>query len=254
MIPTALDTSEGKSLWGAQVPQTTNLDPETLIVPSKLMAIVKGDLRIYMSEYLKLLHNHVHGVISKESPHLTDKSKYRYVITMENCYQFFNRKSDMRHIAISAGIVNKVDSVERLLLIRREDAAAMYYEQKYFADTSEPKAYSNHFVQINMYHDTCHLALHEATKITGYNQDAFDKDANAKEIETKYFRNVRSMRSATLDFNFINRIVANLDSFVSKTVCISCSASKPHDTYNPEYYTGLREGFLDYIKVNLTFF
>jgi hypothetical protein len=231
-------------LWGAQVSQTANLNPETLIVPSKLMATVKSELRMYLTKYLQLLQVHIYNVISKENPHLSDKSKYRYVITMENCYQFFNSKLDMRRIAKEAGIIGKDDSVERLLLIHRENSAAMFYEKKYFSDQ---KSFSNHFLQINVYHDTCHLVLHEATKITGYNED--DNESKKKLDNKKYFRNVRNMRSATFAFNFIGKIVRNLDSFVSKTDCISCSASPAHDTYNTDYYTGLREGFLNYIKV-----
>jgi hypothetical protein len=119
LIPTALDTSDGEPIWSAQVSETTNLDPETLILPNKLMAIVKSDFRTYFTEYLQLLHNHIHNVISDENPHLADKSKYRYVIAMENCYRFFNSKSDMRKIAISVGIIGAEDSVERLLLIHR---------------------------------------------------------------------------------------------------------------------------------------
>lgn len=201
------------------------------------MAIVKADLRDYFCEYLKLVLGHVYQIIAKASPHLTDKNKYRYVITMENCYQFFN-KSQMRHIAQLAGIVSKEDSVERLLLISRDNASAMYNENKYF---SEKPGYNNHFLQINMYHDTCHLSLYESTKISGTDMEAED------DKDTGLFRNVRSMRSATFDFDFISKIVSNLNNYISANVCIKCSGS--HNTYNPTYYAELRRGFLNYIKV-----
>jgi hypothetical protein len=45
----------------------------------------------------------------------------------------------MRKIGKEAGIIGEV---ERLLLIYRENAAAMFYEKKYFSDQ---KVFSNHF-------------------------------------------------------------------------------------------------------------
>lgn len=240
IIPTEKETLDGRTLWGAQVLQTTNLNPELLIVPSELMSIVKSDFRIYLSDYLKLVFEHVYGVISKNHSDLADKNKYRYVITMENCYQFFNNKSEMRKIAQIAGIINKEDSNERLLLIRRDNAAAMYFEKSVFA---EKKAYSSHFLQISVYHDTYHLSLHESTKINGY-------DTDVDKIHTSRFRNVRSIRSATFNFNFIAKLVANLDSFVSKSGCISCNDSDSHKPYySPTYLSELRKGFPKYMKV-----
>ncbi|KAG2196471.1 hypothetical protein INT47_012672 [Mucor saturninus] len=251
MIPTAKETSDSKTLWGAQVTKTTNLDPELLIVPSELMSIVKSDFRSYLSEYIRLVFEHVHGVIKKANPNLADKNKYRYVITMENCYQFFNNKSEMRKIAQLAGIINEKDSFERLLLIRRDNAAAMHFEKTEFKDK---KGHSNHFLQISVYHDTCHLSLHESTKISGYDNEKDTKvEDGASQKPSGRFRNVRSMRSATFVFNFVAKLVANLDSFVSTSVCISCKNPNSHDTYSPTYYSELREGFLKYMKDDLDF-
>lgn len=248
MIPTAKETLEGKVLWGAQVTKTTDLNPELLIVPSELMSIVKSDFRSYLSEYIKLVFEHVYSVIKKAKPDLSDKNKYRFVITMENCYQFFNNKSEMRKIAQLAGIIDKDDSPKRLLLIRREDAAAMHFEKTEF---TEKKGHSNHFLQISVYHDTCHLSLHESTKISGYDESKDNKTVkDTSQEDTSRFRNVRSMRSAKFVFNFVAKLVANLDSFVSTSVCISCTNPNSHDTYSPTYYSELREGFLEYMKVS----
>lgn len=248
MIPTAKETANGETLWGAQVTQTTDLDPELLIIPSELMSIVKSDFRTYLSEYLKLVFEHVYSIIIKYKPDLADKSKYRYVITMENCYQFFNNKSEMRKIAQIAGLINEEDSVKRLLLIPRDNAAAIFFEKTEFP---EEKAHSNHFLQISVYHDTCHLSLHESTKISGYDKDIDTNTPNSEsaQVTTSRFRNVRSMRSATFTFNFVAKLVANLDSFVSDSVCISCNNPSPHDAYSSTYYSELRDGFLEYMKV-----
>ncbi|GAA5809043.1 hypothetical protein MFLAVUS_002446 [Mucor flavus] len=239
MIPTAKETINGQTTWGAEVKQPIDPDHEKLIAPSQLMSIVKADLRTYMCQYLKLVLGHVHKSIIKANPKLKDKYKYRYVITMENCYQFFS-KSEIRYIAQLAGIISKEDPVERLLLIGRDTAAAMYTEKEHFSDVS---AYTSYVLIVNMYHDICSLSLMEHTKISGTNIDS------KPEQDTGLFRNVRSVRSATFDFDFIGRIVSYLNSYVSTNDCITCNGS--HPTYNPTYYAELKRGFLNYIKTDL---
>lgn len=237
-IPTAKETIQEKTLWSPQVAQLIGLEHKKLIVPSKYMSVVKTSSRDYLCEYLKLVLGHVYQIIAKDSPHLSDQSKYRYVITMENCYPFFKNKSQMRHIAQIAGIVSKEDPFERLLLISRGNATAMYNEMKYFSDTPR---YANHFLQINMYHDIHHLSSYESIKINGADMDAED------DKDTGIFRNVRSMRSTTFDFDFISSIASNLINYILTNVCIKCSGG--HDTYNPTYYAELRRGLLSHIKV-----
>ncbi|KAG2236128.1 hypothetical protein INT48_006144 [Thamnidium elegans] len=256
MIPTTKETVDKVTSWGAQVNQLIGSghndhndriasDHTKFISPSKLMSIAKADLRHYLCEYLKLVLGHVHKSIAKADSQLTDKSKYRYVITMENCYQFFNSKSEMRYIAQLAGIVSKEDSFGRLLLIGRDNATAMYNEKRYFSDKD---ANANHILQINMYNSICNLSLMEHTKLSGTDIDS--KYTN-EDNQIKLFRNVRSVRSATFDFDFIGRIVSNLNNYISTNTCIECN--KGHETYNPTYYAELRRGFLEYIKTSLNF-
>ncbi|GAA5796135.1 hypothetical protein HPULCUR_001504 [Helicostylum pulchrum] len=239
MIPTAKQTVNGETIWGAKVKQPIDPENKKRITPSKLMSSVKADLRRYFCEYLRLVLDYVHGKIAKAD---SDMNKYRYVITMENCYQFFDNKSEMRYIAQLAGIISKEDPVERLLLIGRNTAAAIYIEKEHFSSTT---ADMSHVLLVNMYHDICSLSLMEHTKICGKNIYYKDKQ------DTGLFRNVRSVRSATFDFNFINRIVSYLNRYVSKNNCIVCSES--HDVYTPTYYAELERGFLDYIKTKLNF-
>ncbi|KAG2237182.1 hypothetical protein INT48_006586 [Thamnidium elegans] len=239
MIPTAKETVNGETTWGALVNQPIDPDHKKLITPSKLMSSVKADLRRYFCEYLRLVLDHVHKLLAG----LADTDKYRYVITMENCYQFFDNKSEMRYIAQLAGIISEEDPVERLLLIGRNTAAAMYIEKEYFSNIS---AYSNHVLLINMYHDICSLSLMEYTKINGTDIDSTDDQ------DTGPSRNVRSVRSATFDFDFTSRITFYLNRYVSKNACIMCSEN--HDVYTPGYYTELKRGFLNYIKTTLDFY
>ncbi|KAI7891306.1 uncharacterized protein EV154DRAFT_226518 [Mucor mucedo] len=251
MIPTAKTISYGKTLWGAQVKNTDNRTPESFVTLSKLMSVMKGTFKSYLVELLKLVLEHVHSSIMKTKPHLSNKNKYRYVITMENCYQFFRNKSEMREIAQLAGIIKRDDSPKRLLLIRREDAAAMHFEKTEFKDR---KGHSNCFLHICIYHDTCHLALYESTKIKGDDKKKYVKVENyASQKIISRFRNVRSMRSATFAFNFVEKLVASLDSFVSTSAYIICADSKSHSKYSPTYRTELKKGFLEYMKYNLDF-
>ncbi|KAG2237184.1 hypothetical protein INT48_006588 [Thamnidium elegans] len=239
MIPTAKETVNGETTWGALVNQPIDPDHKKLITPSKLMSSVKADLRRYFCEYLRLVLDHVHKLLAG----LADTDKYRYVITMENCYQFFDNKSEMRYIAQLAGVISEEDPVERLLLIGRNTAAAMYIEKEYFSNIS---AYSNHVLLINMYHDICSLSLMEYTKINGTDIDSTDDQ------DTGPSRNVRSVRSATFDFDFTSRITFYLNRYVSENACIMCSEN--HDVYTPSYYTELKRGFLNYIKTTLDFY
>ncbi|GAA5801272.1 hypothetical protein HPULCUR_006718 [Helicostylum pulchrum] len=257
MIPTAKETVDNVTSWGAQVDQLIGSghndhnnriasDHTKFISPSKLMSIAKADLRHYLCEYLKLVLGHVHKSIAKANYELSDNNKYRYVITMENCYQFFNNKSEMRYIAQLAGIISKEDSFGRLLLVSRDNAAAMYNERKYFSDKN---ANTSHVLQINIYNGVCNLSLMEHTKISGTDIDSKDTDENRN--KTKLFRNVRSVRSATFDFDFIGRIVSKLNNYISTNTCVECT--KSHGTYSPTYYAELRRGFLEHIKTTLNF-
>lgn len=255
MIPTAKETVDNVTSWGAQVDQLIGSghnnhnnriasDHTKFISPSKLMSIAKADLRHYLSEYLKLVLGHVHKSIANANSELSDKNKYRYVITMENCYQFFNSKSEMRYIAQLADIISKEDSFGRLLLIDRDNAAAMCNEEKLFPGNKDN---ANHVLQINIYNDICNLSLMEHTRISGTDIDS--KVADENKNETKLFRNVRSVRSATYDFDFIGIIVSKFNNYISTNDCIECT--KIHGTYSPTYYAELRRGFLEYIKVCL---
>lgn len=247
MIPTAKKTCEGTTLWGAQVMEPNNSKPESLIIPSELMSSVKSDFKKYLSDYLRLVLEHVHNTIFIDEVDISGRiNECRYVITMENCYPFFDNKSEMREIAQMAGVVTTDDSTKRLLLIRRDNAAAIYFEKTIFG---ERKTFSNHFLHINVYHDTCHLSLHESTKISEYNTETDNRAINTKETTTEFFRNVRCMKSSTFSYNFAAKLVANLDLFLSKPGRNKCTKKGSHDTYGFSYYSELRDGFLEYIKV-----
>lgn len=235
MIPTAKETVNGQTTWGAEVKQPIDRDHRKRITPSKLMSGAKVSLRHYLCEYLRLVLDHVHASIAETNP---DRNKYRYVITMENCYPFFDSKSEMRHIAQLAGIISETDPVERLLLIGRDTATAMYTKKEHFSDVP---TYTNYVLLINMYHDICSLSLMEYTKISGANIYSEVKQ------NMGIFRNVRSVRSATFDFDFTRRIVLSLNRYISTNNCIECTGS--HSTYSSTYYTELEKGFLGYIKV-----
>ncbi|KAI8090642.1 hypothetical protein BDF21DRAFT_194645 [Thamnidium elegans] len=164
LIPTAKETTNDKTYWGASVNDPFNRGHKKLITPSKLMALVKADFRKYLCQYLQLVLNHVYETISGPNSLLSNRGRYRYVITTENCYPFFTDKSEMRKIVEKAGITSAEDSAHRLLLINRDHASAMYFEKKHFL---ESLACTHYFLQINMYHDTCYISLFESIKLKG---------------------------------------------------------------------------------------
>lgn len=241
IIPTAKKHSGIKTLYGAQIKQATDYQPELFVTPSKLMSTMKGIFKVYLIEFLKIVFEHVHNEISKANPELSDKNKYRYVITMENCYPFFKHKSEMSRIAQMVGIVNDVDSEKRLLLIRRENAAAIYFENV------GNRSGSYQFLQIRMYHDACHLSLHDCSKVNSYNTPEGNGSNDFSKWTSNSFRNVRSKASATFEFNFISKLVKNLGLFISNSVC--CKDQKSHDTTSLAYFLELRTNFKEYMKV-----
>jgi hypothetical protein len=241
-IPTAYEGEGSNAKWGAQVPQTTNLDPDSLIVPSRLMSVGKGNMKDFFTNFLRKLLEYVFGVIKKNEGK-ADSNKFRYCITMENSYKFFNNKLEMRNICVAAGFVTIQCDVKRLLIFKREDAAAMYFENTQLTT----KKYSTYYMQLFFRHDTCHMTLHESVKISGY-VDSKQKADNAEKPDN--FRNVRAIRSANIEINFIGKLIANLDMFVTKNPCIHCSALIRHDDYYSSYYSDLRKGFLKYVKVS----
>lgn len=278
-IPTAYRSA---SEWGVQVLNPTETQPEEFVVPTKLMSIVKGDFRRYLANLIRAMQDHVCGIIEKNGTSV-NRDKIRYCITMENSYKFFFRKSEMRQVAVNAGLISKEDSTKRLLLIKREDAAAMHFEEEHFRpEGKEKKAFNSKFLQIFFRHDTCHLSLQEAIKLSAYNdkrkailqevQDAKKKSAENKNNEDDnttsaseseeepakepYFRNVRGVRSATLPFNFIQKLILNLKAYVDKNMqnCINCSNRKLSDEHETSYdpsSADFKKGFLAYIKVNV---
>ncbi|CEP07046.1 hypothetical protein [Parasitella parasitica] len=278
-IPTAYESPEK---WGAQVSDFTERKPEEFVAPSKLMSIVKGDFRRFLANFIRAMQDHVYRTI-KGSGGSTDPSKFRYCITMENSYKFFFRKSEMRRVAVDAGLINAEDSTKRLLLIKREDAAAMHFESQHFKrERNKAKAFSSKFLQIFFRHDTCHLSLQEATKLSGYgdkreailkskiraNKDESDDntlnesgsmDANGdilqerKSNKDEYFRNVRGVRSAIIPFNFISKLIENLKKYIDRNNCINCSVSNEHETNYDAFSPEFKQGLLSYIKTDLDF-
>lgn len=279
-IPTAFESA---SKWGAQVSDVAERKPEEFVVPSKLMSIVKGDFRRYLAKYISTMQDHVCSFIKKNGGSI-DRNKFRYCITMENSYNFFFRKSEMRQVAVNAGLINKSDSTKRLLLVKREDAAAMHFEDEHFkVEGKEKKAFNSKFLQIFFRRDTCHLSLQEATKLSGYSdkrelriqqeieeaeakakaeseeKSELDEDSDVddngetskdnKPYKEKYFRNVRGVRSAVLPFDFISKLITNLERYVKENDSINCPKSNDHETNYNAFDPEFKEGFLNYIKV-----
>lgn len=275
-IPTAYRSA---SEWGAQVLNPTETKPEEFVVPTKLMSIVKGDCRRYLADLISAMQDYVCGVIEKNGTSV-DRNKIRYCITMENSYRFFFRQSEMRQVAVKAGLISDKDSTKRLLLIKREDAAAMHFEEEHFRpEGKERKAFNSKFLQIFFRHDTCHLSLQEATKLSAYNDKRLEELKEARKGRNKsaenqnqdiaeeeqeqeqepfkepYFRNVRGIRSATLPFNFIQKLVLNLKTYVDKNTqnyinCTNRALSDEHETNYDPFSPDFKKGFLAYIKVS----
>lgn len=217
---------------------------------NKVLSFAKQDLKVFMIDFLTMIHKHTCEYLKKISP-TTNIEKYRYCITMENSFKFFNDKKFMQEIAIEAGIINEnEDDRNRLLLINRENAAALHFEDLYFAEHRKRQAvfkddllFSSTFLQIQFNSDICHLTLYEATKIMG----KYDEDSTKQ-----YPRNVRCIRSTTFETNFFDNVIEKLDQFITEyDNHFRCNANKHSHSYFKVNEVVLKRQFANYIKVIL---
>jgi hypothetical protein len=193
---------------------------------------------------------------------------------MENSYRFFESKADMRSIAVNAGIIEGTDSPKKLLLINREDACAIYHENTHYGVNTD--YHKNIFLQLFVAHDHIRLTVHESTAIATLKQkeeeQKKDRDPfsflNDENKADRLFRNVRTTKSITFPFKFIERLVYNFDSFITndttmkksrsnetigteKTPTFKCEEHGTRDACFDYTEAEIREGFLDYVKVNI---
>ncbi|KAL9558415.1 hypothetical protein MBANPS3_000915 [Mucor bainieri] len=181
---------------------------------SEILSLAKADLRALLVTHLKNLLQYTVQYMDT-AKRCTDQERYRYCLTLENSYGFFNSDNEMNEIAIEAGLVGEDDDAKnRLLLIKREDAAALYLENQYFGDNTEtqnPKSVST-FLQIQVNSDNCQLSLYESTKVTD----------NSNE---QHPRNVRCIRKTTFDFSFLHATVMALQQYSDNDDdCFKCDS------------------------------
>ncbi|GAN05310.1 conserved hypothetical protein [Mucor ambiguus] len=187
---------------------------------TEILSLAKADLRTLLVNHLKALLKHTIQCmhIAKQC---TDQERYRYCLTLENSYGFFDDSNEMKDIAIRAGLLGEDEnSRNRLLLIKREDAAALYLENQYFGNHTKVRSRlpylkesllsESTFLQVHLNSDNCHLLLYKATRIT----------ENSAE---QHPRNVRCIRQTTFDFKFLHKVVVSLRQYVANNFdCSQC--------------------------------
>ncbi|CAO3623965.1 unnamed protein product [Cunninghamella echinulata] len=82
-----------------------------------------------ITDYLEAFHTHVTGELQRGFASNYDQSKFRYCLTVPAMWSD-KAKATMREAAIRAGIVNRWDHPDRLMLISEPEAAALYCEKK----------------------------------------------------------------------------------------------------------------------------
>ncbi|CAO3594369.1 unnamed protein product [Absidia cylindrospora] len=82
-----------------------------------------------ITDYLEAFHAHVTGELQRGFASNYDQSKFRYCLTVPAMWSD-KAKATMREAAIRAGIVNRWDHPDRLMLISEPEAAALYCEKK----------------------------------------------------------------------------------------------------------------------------
>ncbi|KAI8366657.1 uncharacterized protein BYT42DRAFT_600580 [Radiomyces spectabilis] len=82
-----------------------------------------------ITDYLEAFHAHVTGELQRGFASNYDQSKFRYCLTVPAMWSD-QAKATMREAAIRAGIINRWDHLDRLMLISEPEAAALYCEKK----------------------------------------------------------------------------------------------------------------------------
>ncbi|ORZ00967.1 hypothetical protein BCR43DRAFT_511896 [Syncephalastrum racemosum] len=82
-----------------------------------------------IADYLRVFHHHVCTELLKGFAGNYDQSKFRYCLTVPAMWSD-HAKAAMREAAIRAGLVQRGDHPERLMLISEPEAAALYCEKK----------------------------------------------------------------------------------------------------------------------------
>ncbi|KAI7872961.1 hypothetical protein BDF14DRAFT_1716777 [Spinellus fusiger] len=82
-----------------------------------------------ITDYLEAFHAHVSADLQRGFASNYDQSKFRYCLTVPAMWTD-KAKAIMREAAVRAGIVNRWDHPDRLMLISEPEAAALYCEKK----------------------------------------------------------------------------------------------------------------------------
>ncbi|KAG2229760.1 hypothetical protein INT48_004764 [Thamnidium elegans] len=136
-IPTVLEYSDKPPEkivgWGAKVRPNSS----RCVTPNYMMSTSKDDFKKFITDYLKCLYEYASTYIKKERGKGIGINKIRYCLTMENSFNFFRTKKEMRDIARDAGLFGirpDMRHKKKLLLLTREDASAMYYKKVYYTE------------------------------------------------------------------------------------------------------------------------
>lgn len=82
-----------------------------------------------ISDYLEAFHTHICRELQRGFANNYDQSKFRYCLTVPAMWSD-KAKSIMREAATRAGLINRWDHPDRLMLISEPEAAALYCEKK----------------------------------------------------------------------------------------------------------------------------
>lgn len=142
---------------------------------SRIVSINKDEFQEFYQYYLNRIYKKACKHLKDSHPQL-DIEKVRYCLAIENCFNFFSTREEVRDIAIKANVISKEDNPKRLLLINREDASSIFYEDsQYMKDENVVNSYS-WFIELDGKKGSGTLGLYEVKP-----QDPHSKDQEVKE-------------------------------------------------------------------------
>lgn len=222
IIPTIIeyigeeDDENRQSLWGAEV--DPNSKKKTSL--SRIVSINKDECHEFYENYLNGIYTYACNYLQGLHPEKFNREKLRYCLTIENCFDFFSSREEVRQVAKEASIISDEDDPKRLLLINREDASSIFYEDSQYIKDENVNSYS-WFIDLDGESNSGTLSLYEVKP-----QDSYSKDSKVEDPK------LMTEEPIPFEFDLMATLVREINNF--STTLKDCGVSKQLKEVNGE--------------------
>lgn len=187
---------------------------------SRIISINKDECHEFYENYLNAIHTYACNYLQDLHPEMFIREKVRYCLTIENCFDFFSSREEVREVAQEASVISKEDDPKRLLLINREDASSIFYEDSQYINEENVNSYS-WFFDLDGEKNSGTLSLYEVKP-----QDSYSKDSRVEDPKLVMEEPIQ------FDFDLMALLVQEVNNF--STALKDCGVSKQTKEVNSE--------------------